>query len=81
MKIKIKAFATVKDICGFESTEVEASEGSSVQDIFTLLKKEYPLLEESEGKLLFAVNEEYAPQDTQLYDNDILAIFPPVSGG
>jgi molybdopterin synthase catalytic subunit len=30
---------------------------------------------------LFAVNEEYATLDTDLTDNDELAIFPPVSGG
>jgi molybdopterin synthase catalytic subunit len=31
--------------------------------------------------LLFAVNQEYATPDTQLQENDELAVFPPVSGG
>jgi molybdopterin synthase catalytic subunit len=31
--------------------------------------------------LLFAVNQEYATPDTQLKENDELAVFPPVSGG
>jgi len=70
MKIKIKAFAAVKEACGFEDKELTVSEGISVEKILLELKKCHP-----------AINEEYCDQDSVLSDEDTLAILPPVSGG
>jgi MoaE-MoaD fusion protein len=56
-------------------------EPSTVSHAFQQLIKTYSGLERFGRSLLFAVNQEYATQDTQLKDNDELAIFPPVSGG
>jgi len=81
MKITIKAFATVKDICGFDSKDFTVEDGLSVSEILSSLEKDYLPLNESRGKLLYAVNDEYVNIEEKLNDNDILAIFPPVSGG
>ena len=81
MKIKIKAFAAVKEACGFEDKELTVSEGISVEKILLELKKFHPGLKEFDGTLLFAINEEYCDQDSVLSDEDTLAILPPVSGG
>jgi molybdopterin synthase catalytic subunit len=45
------------------------------------LKSRFSRLERFGRSLLFAVNQEYATPDTQLNENDELAVFPPVSGG
>ena len=81
MKIKIKAFASIKEACRFEEKELTVSEGISVREIIAELKKCHPALKNFENSLLCAINEEYCRPDSVLSDEDVLAIFPPVSGG
>jgi molybdopterin synthase sulfur carrier subunit len=81
MKIRIKAFATVKDICGFDEKDITINDDISVNEMLNLLEKDHPSLRESRGKLLYAINDEYVNEEVFLNDSDILAIFPPVSGG
>lgn len=81
MKIMIKTFASVKDICGFEEKEVVVSEGITVDDAAARLSASFDALRKMKGSLLFAVNEEYVGREHVLLDGDVLAIFPPVSGG
>ena len=81
MKIKIKTFAHIKELCGFEEKELIVSQGISVADVVMELVKRHKGLDGKKDSLLFAINEEYCTQDRHLSDNDVLAIFPPVSGG
>jgi len=53
----------------------------TVATAFQKLVEAYPALERFGRSLLFAVNQEYANPETELKENDELAIFPPVSGG
>ena len=54
---------------------------TTVGQAFKQLVEKYPGLERFGRSLLFAVNQEYATLNTDLKNNDELAIFPPVSGG
>lgn len=81
MKIRIKAFASVKDILGFDEKELTVSNDITVSDVLSLLEKSYPPFSGVKDTLLFAKNEEYCSMDSILTDNNILAIFPHVSGG
>jgi len=53
----------------------------TVASAFHQLVETFGGLERFGRSLLFAVNQEYATPETELKDNDELAIFPPVSGG
>lgn len=53
----------------------------TVAAAFQHLVAKFSGLERFGRSLLFAVNQEYATQETELKDQDELAIFPPVSGG
>jgi molybdopterin synthase catalytic subunit/molybdopterin converting factor small subunit len=53
----------------------------TVGKAFQQLVEKFAGLERFGRSLLFAVNQEYATQETELKDQDELAIFPPVSGG
>ena len=53
----------------------------TVGKAFQQLVEKFADLERFGRSLLFAVNQEYATQETELKDQDELAIFPPVSGG
>ena len=54
---------------------------ATVASAFQQLVEKYHGLERFGRSLLFAVNQEYATSETELKDDDELAIFPPVSGG
>jgi len=81
MKIKIKVFASIKDICGFNEKELIVSDSIKVNEVVDLFIKSNNELSAKKDNLLIAVNEEYCGPDLMLQDGDILAIFPPVSGG
>lgn len=81
MKIRIKAFAAVREILGYREKEMEFRDGSSVGDVFGILSDSFEELGKMKNALLFAVNEEYCGEERVLDNDDILAILPPVSGG
>jgi sulfur-carrier protein len=81
MKITIKAFASVSEICGFRVKEVVVAEGISVEEVAQRLMASFDGLARISDTLLFAVNEEYCDKGRALADGDVLALFPPVSGG
>lgn len=60
---------------------LDVDQRPTVAHAFQQLVNKYPGLERFGRSLLFAVNQEYATPETELKDNDELAIFPPVSGG
>ena len=81
MRIKIKVFASIRDICGFSDKELIVSDSIKVNELIDLFIKGNKELSEKKNILLIAVNEEYCRMDRTLEDGDTLAIFPPVSGG
>jgi molybdopterin converting factor small subunit len=81
MKIKLKMFASVKDIIGFEEKELIISKGITVNNIIEQLCKDNTPFLEIKDQLLFAINQNYCDLNTELFSDDILAIFPAVSGG
>jgi len=81
MRIKIKVFASVRDICGFNEKELIVSDSIKLNEVIDLFIKSNQALSEKKETLLIAVNEEYCRMDRTLEEGDTLAIFPPVSGG
>lgn len=80
MKIVIKAFASIREICNFNETSMDFPEGTTIKDIVDSL----PFQEKIDiirKDLLYAVNGTYSTEEYQLSHDDVLAIFPPVSGG
>lgn len=81
MRIKIKVFASIRDICGFNEKELIVSDSIKLNEVIDLFIKSNRELSDKKDTLLVAVNEEYCRMDRTLEDGDTLAIFPPVSGG
>jgi molybdopterin converting factor subunit 1 len=81
MKITVKLFASVRDLCGFDEKEFIVPEGITVDEVLRRLSVSFAELGAKKSSLLCAINEEYARPDIALAEGDVLAIFPPVSGG
>jgi len=81
MKITVKTFATIKDICGFAQEDITLADSSTVQDLLNILQDRHPGFESIRGSILLAKNEEYCSMNTRLRQGDTVALFPPVSGG
>ncbi len=81
MKITVKLFASVRDLCGFDEKEIIVPEGITVEEVLKRLTVSFPGLGAKRAALLCAINEEYAPPDAALAEGNVLAVFPPVSGG
>ncbi len=81
MRVKVKVFASFREICGFAEKELIVSDAIKVSEIVDVLIKSSNGLAEKKDTLLVAVNEEYCDLNTILQEGDTVAIFPPVSGG
>jgi len=81
MNIRVLFFGAARDAVGANQMDLALEAPATVSSAFQSLKERFEKLERFGRSLLFAVNEEYATPDTQLKENDELAVFPPVSGG
>lgn len=81
--MKIKYFAWIKDITNLEEEEINLNEAKNLDELKTYIIEKYPDLKKHMIKeiLRFAINQEYAVDNTNLNEEDEIAIFPPVSGG
>ena len=81
--MKIKYFAWIKDITNLEEEEINLNQAKNLDELKTYIIEKYPDLKKHMIKeiLRFAINHEYAVNNTNLNEEDEIAIFPPVSGG
>jgi len=81
--MKIKYFAWIKDITNLEEEEINLNEAKNLDELKTYIIEKYPDLKKHmiNEILRFAINQEYAVNNTNLNEEDEIAIFPPVSGG
>lgn len=81
MKVKVKFFAILREKVGTGEVTKEIREGSTVGELWEMLKQEYPKLAPVQMRLLYAVNQNYVNADYVLKERDEVVFVPPVSGG
>src|SRR5215213_8218663 len=81
VNIRVLFFGAARDAVEATQLDLALEAPATVSSAFQSLKTRFSKLERFGRSLLFAVNQEYATPDTQLKENDELAVFPPVSGG
>ena len=80
-RLHLKFFATLRERARSSELEREFPEGTTVEEIWKALKREFPALDGHRDSVGFAVNQEYVEGDYRPRDNDEVAFIPPVSGG
>ena len=81
MQIRVRLFATLRQLAGWAHQTLDLPEGASVADALAELDRHYPQLTVTKRTIYVAVNQEYAKNTQLLNAGDELALFPPVSGG
>lgn len=79
--VTVRLFAGAADIAGTRTVRLATEDPLTVAEAFLRLCHLFPALREMEGRVLFAVNAEYAGPELRLSPGDELALIPPVSGG
>jgi molybdopterin synthase sulfur carrier subunit len=77
MSIKVRYFASLKDLVGFSEACCSVSAPLSARQVWQQLNPQLAVPE----NVLAAVNLDYVDLDTLVADGDELAFFPPVTGG
>ena len=83
MKVTVLFFSVLREIAGTDRLEWPLDdEGlATVGELVAALEACYPGLEGWQGRLLLAVNGEYADRATRIAAGDEVALMPPVQGG
>jgi molybdopterin converting factor subunit 1 len=81
MRVRVRLFASLREIAGVPELLLELSPGSTAEDAWARLARDVPALAPRRTSLAASVNRRYAPFDTALRDGDELVFIPPVSGG
>lgn len=88
MKIRVRYFARYRSLVGKSEEELEVPDGITVGKLIEILKERHPALknevfaeEDDLADVNVSRNGRYAKFDEVLQDGDVVAIFPPVSGG
>ena len=81
--MKIKYFAWIRELTKIEEENLDYNEINNLEKLKTFLTTKYPNLQKHFDKeiLRFAVNQVYIVENIDIYKNDEIAVFPPVSGG
>jgi len=79
MKVRILYFAGLRETLGIDEEAIELPEGTRVETLLGILKNRHQILRRL--RFLVAVNAEYASPNRGLREGDVIALFPPVSGG
>src|SRR5260370_33266374 len=81
ISVRVLFFGAARDAAACEEAELKLNPPHDSASAFAQLLTAYPELRRFGKSLLFAVNQEYAQPDREIFDGDELAVGPPVSGG
>jgi molybdopterin converting factor subunit 1 len=82
MKVTLLFFSVLRDLSGCDRLELELPPHvATLSQLLDQLDQRMPGLAGWEGRLLLAVNGEYAAPSTTLANGDEIALMPPVQGG
>src|ERR1700682_5884197 len=79
--VRARLFARLRELAETDTEEVELPTGSTVSDVYDLMRKRHPRLDMDRKAVRAALNQEFIDWDAAVADGDEVAFIPPVSGG
>ena len=81
--MKIKYFAWIRELTKNDEEHLDSNEIQNLEKLKKFLTTKYPDLQKhfDQEILRFAVNQEYVVENIDVFNDDEIALFPPVSGG
>ncbi len=81
--VKVRLFARLKDLAGRPELNLELSRPIPLKGLWDQLQPEIPQIMDwvKEKRVLVAVNQEMATEETVIHDGDEVGLMPPFSGG
>jgi molybdopterin converting factor subunit 1 len=79
--VRVRLFARLREQAGVETEPLELPAGSTVADVYNMLRRLHPALEPDRAAVRGAVNQEFQDWSAAVADGDEVAFIPPVSGG
>lgn len=77
MSIKVRYFASLREHLGRAEDELHEDQALTVRQVWERVNPQQPLPD----NVLAAVNMEYVALDSPVISGDVVAFFPPVTGG
>jgi molybdopterin converting factor subunit 1 len=81
MKVRVKLFAVAKQKAGSDEIVVELPAAATVASLRSAVVEQFPALADVIRHVRFAINNEYAGEDSRVSPSAEIAVIPPVSGG
>jgi molybdopterin synthase catalytic subunit/molybdopterin synthase sulfur carrier subunit len=81
MTIRVQLFALARQLAGCEVLQLELPPGATVRQLRDALADHSPALASLLPHMMFALNADYASDDTVIPPGADIACIPPVSGG
>lgn len=78
MKVRVRHFAALRERRGTESEELDVPAGVTVAALYRSL---FPPVGGQSLRVMYAVNQSWAPPDHPLAEGDEVAFIPPLGGG
>lgn len=81
MMVKVQLFAAGRDAVGAGLIEVRLTSPATIGNLRLAMADQHPSLQPILAQAIFAMNEEYASDESTVTEAAELALIPPVSGG
>ncbi len=81
MHVRVLFFGILKDIVGRANDSLALPDDATVSDLLAHYQRDFPRLGNYANSLAVSINQEYAPRNSALHQNDEVGLLPPVSGG
>lgn len=81
MKARVRLFAVARQLVGSDAVEVDLPGDATVRDLRDAIQDQFPQLSHVMGHAAFAIDAEYAQDETRIPQDAEIACIPPVSGG
>ncbi len=81
MKVKVKLFASFREIVGAKEEDLDIAEGTTVQQLLEKYIERFPQMAKFREHIILSVNRDYGAPTRVLKAGDEVSFLPPVSGG